>query len=164
MTCALKRALFIVLLSFPAVSFSEVPAGTVCLGKNLAVPLSEHSDRLFLRVGSSEEIYFKRPYNGPRIVATGLDITADHQVTVFFDGKPAQSWKLSFQEMKTASVLIWRAKGSWRMEPNEVSSCTHLGRLLGAHNQTLNSDCRGVPREDRKPSRGSRLANRWART
>ena len=31
-----------------------------------------------------------------------------------------------------------------------------------AHNMSLNSDCRGVPREKHKLSRGSRLANRWA--
>lgn len=97
--------------------------GTVCLGKNLALPYEEHTDRLHLRIDDSPNIYFAYPYSGPRVIAQNLDLYKDHLVKVYFDGQVAQSWKLNFSELKTNSVLVWRAPGAWRMEPNEASLC-----------------------------------------
>jgi len=105
------------------VAISNELKGTVCLGKNLAKSSGEHSTRLYLKVGNSKNIYFMRPYNGPEAVVKNLDINKDHMVYVYFDNRIVQSWELNFSNLKTASVLIWRASGSWRMEPNEASSC-----------------------------------------
>lgn len=116
-----------VLLCFVMACANSVSAnditGIVCLGKNLALPYEEHTDRLYLRIDDSAPIHFLRPYSGPRVVARNLDFRKDHLVKVYFDGQVAQSWKLNFSELRTNSVLVWRAPGSWRMESNDVSSC-----------------------------------------
>lgn len=103
--------------------FSSEQMGTVCLGKNLSKVSSEHSDRLYIKIGDSSRIYFLRPYSGPGIVLKNLDIKKDFSVSIFFDDEVTQSWKLNFSKLKTESVLIWRSAGSWRMEPNKVSTC-----------------------------------------
>ncbi len=115
--------LFLLLISFISVASSNEVNGTVCLGKNLAKPLDEHSERLYLTIDDSPRIYFVRPFAGPRIVAQNLNIKDDHTVKVYFDDKVVRSWKLNFSKLKTTNVLIWRAPGSWRMELNEASSC-----------------------------------------
>lgn len=111
------------LLSFSYKAFSNEQKGIVCLGQNLAKAASEHSNRLYLKVGDSEKIYFVDPYNGPRITLKNLDLQKAHTVKVFYDDQVVQSWKLNFVELKTESVLIWRASGSWRMEPYDASLC-----------------------------------------
>ena len=119
----LKVLLLIILVLFLDTAQSSELKGMICLGKNLAKPLSEHSERLYLKVNDSPNIYFVRPYSEPKIIALNLDIQKDHIVKVYFDNKVVQSWKLNFLKLKTNSVLIWRATGSWRMEPNDASSC-----------------------------------------
>ena len=119
----LKISLLIFLMSLTTFSFSDDRKGTVCLGKNLAKPLSEHSNRLYLTVNNSKKIYFLRPYRGPKMVFNNLDLSKVHTINIYFDDKITQSWKLNFSKLKTNSVLIWRAPGSWRMESNEASSC-----------------------------------------
>jgi hypothetical protein len=118
-----RIALLITLTSLTNIASSTEVNGTVCLGENLAKPLDEHSDRLYLKIDDSPRIYFARPYRGPRVVAQNLNIQKDHMVQVYFDNQLVRSWKLNFSKMKTGSVVVWRASGSWRMEPNEVTSC-----------------------------------------
>ena len=107
--------LFLILLTTPVDANEHF--GKIYFGKNLAKPLSEHTDRLYLTVDDSEKLYFDRTHPGP--VATNLDVNADHMVNVYFDGKITQSWILNFGKLKTHSVVIWRSSGSWRMEPLE---------------------------------------------
>ena len=118
------RLLFLIILAlFSNIALSSELKGTVCLGINLAKPASEHSERLYLKINNSPNIYFVEPYSEPRIIAQNLDIQKDHTVKVYFDNKVVQSWKLNFSKQKANSVLIWRAVGSWRMDPNDASSC-----------------------------------------
>jgi hypothetical protein len=118
-----RIALLFLLMSVTSVASSNEVKGTLCLGENLAKPLDEHTDRLYLRIDDSPRIYFVRPFIRPRVIAQNLDIHKDYMVRVYFDNKEAQSWKLNFSKLKTNSVLVWRASGAWRMEPNEASSC-----------------------------------------
>jgi hypothetical protein len=118
-----RIALLCLLMSLTNIASSNEMNGTVCLGKNLALPYDEHTDRLYLKIDDSPRIYFVRPYIGPRVVAQNLDIHKDHMVKVYFDNQEVQSWKLNFSKLKTKKVLVWRASGAWRMEANEVSSC-----------------------------------------
>lgn len=97
--------------------------GTVCLGQNLAKPAAEHTKRLYLKVNNSEKIFFNEPYTGPQFVARGLDTSTLHTISVYFDDAIIRSWKLDFTQLKTTSVLIWRAAGSWRMEANDAALC-----------------------------------------
>ncbi len=110
-------------MNFSDIALSNELKGTVCLGKNLAKVSSEHTERLYLKIGDSPKIYFIRPYSGKRVIAKNLDIRKEHAIKIFFDDQIVQSWKLNFLKLKTDSVLIWRASGSWRMEPNKASSC-----------------------------------------
>ncbi len=119
----LRAALLLIFVSSINVASSTELQGTVCLGKNLAKTMSEHSDRLYLKIDDSQNIVFAHPYDGPIVVMQGLDLSKEHMVYVYFDDQIAQSWRLNFSKLKTDSVLIWRAAGSWRMEPNEVSAC-----------------------------------------
>ncbi len=119
----LRAALLVMLVSCINVTASAESQGTVCLGKNLAKTMSEHSDRLYLKIDDSQNIVFARPYDGPIVVVQGLDLSKEHMVYVYFDNQIVQSWRLNFSKLKTDSVLIWRAAGSWRMEPNVASSC-----------------------------------------
>jgi hypothetical protein len=118
-----RATLFIIIVCFINIVSSAESQGTVCLGKNLAKSLSEHSDRLYLKIDDSQKIRFERPYSGPTVVIDNLDLSSDHMVYVYFDDKVVQSWKLDFNKLKTESVLIWRASGSWRMEPYQATSC-----------------------------------------
>lgn len=115
--------LLIILVTSTKIALSNEQKGTVCLGENLAKPAIEHSDRLFLKIDNSPNIYFEYPYIGPGAVLINLDLNKDHKVYVYFDNQVVESWKLNFSKLETDSVLIWRASGSWRMEPNEASSC-----------------------------------------
>ncbi len=114
----IAKLLLILLLVFPAEIFAG-NTGSICFGENLAKPMEEHSDRLYLKIGNSPPLYFNRPQSGP--VLTGLDLNLVYQVKVYFNGNLTASWKLDFKELNTTDVLIWRAAGSWRMEP--VSEC-----------------------------------------
>jgi len=96
-------------------------SGTVCFGKNLAKPSSEHTDRLYLKIDDSEKLYFNRPQNGP--VLANLDINRTHMVKVYFDDQLGKSWTLNYSKLNTQSVIIWRSAGSWRMEPNKAFDC-----------------------------------------
>jgi hypothetical protein len=111
------------MMSSTYVALANEQTGTVCLGKNLAKPISEHTSRLFLKIDNSPKLYFKKPYIEPATVLRNLDLKKKHKVNVYFDNKVVESWTLNFSKLKTKSVLIWRAPGSWRMEPNEASSC-----------------------------------------
>ena len=96
----------------------------VCLGQNLSVALSEHSERLFLTIGNSAPIYFYKPQPPPRIVADGLDRAKPYLVRVHFDGQVVASWYLDFDKLGSDMAYIWRAKGSWRMDPGRTGKCT----------------------------------------
>jgi hypothetical protein len=119
----LRATLFILLVCFINIVSSAELKGTVCLGKNLAKSLSEHSDRLYLKIDNSEKFTFERPYSGPTVVMDNLALNKDYMVYVYFDDEIVQSWELNFSKLQTESVLIWRAAGSWRMESNQASSC-----------------------------------------
>lgn len=119
----LRILTLIFLVIFADIALASELKGTVCLGENLAKPASEHSERLYLKIGNLPNIHFVRPYRGPKIVARNLDIRESHIVKVYFGNKVVKSWALNFSKLKTNSVLIWRATGSWRMEPNNASSC-----------------------------------------
>ena len=99
-------------------------SGTVCLEENLSIVASEHTELLYITIGDSNKIYFKWPYKNPRIVLNNLEINKDYIVKVYYDNKLVTSWKLNFKEIGTNSVVIWRAKASWRMEPIDVSLCS----------------------------------------
>jgi hypothetical protein len=114
-----KLLLLFLLLSSSAVANDRV--GKVCFGKNLAKPLSEHTDRVYLKIDDSDKLYFNRPHNGP--VLAGLDINKNHTVKVYFDNQLVRSWPLNFSEQGSHSVIIWRSAGSWRMEPSDESKC-----------------------------------------
>ena len=108
-----------VLLTSPVLA-SDV-SGKVCFGKNLAKPHSEHTDRLYIKIDDSEKLYFNQPHKGP--VLDNLDLKTDHMAKVYFDDQLALSWKFNFEKLNTRAVVIWRAAGSWRMEPVEGSIC-----------------------------------------
>ncbi len=96
---------------------------SVCLGRNLSVAFSEHTERLYLKIGDSPKIFFYKPHDPPRIVATGLDRKKRHLVKVFFDDQVVQSWYLDFEKLGNNMANIWRAKGAWRMEPSHTNRC-----------------------------------------
>ncbi len=97
---------------------------SVCLGLNMSVAASEHSERLYLRIGESPRIYFDKPKKAPRIIADGLDRKKRYIVKVYFDDKVVQSWPLEYSKYKSSMVYIWRAKGSWQMEQSHTGKCT----------------------------------------
>ena len=105
------------LLIFSTSVIANDNVGKVFFGENLAIPLSEHTDRLYIKINDSEKLYFNRKHEGP--VLENLDLSKDHMVKVYFDDKIAQSWILNFSKLKTQSVIIWRSAGSWRMDPSE---------------------------------------------
>ena len=102
---------------------STEQTGTVCLGSNYAKPLAEHTKRLYLKVNDSSKIYFLESNQPPRIVIEGLTLGSTHTVYVYFDNKLRESWKLNFGKLGSHAALIWRAGGSWRMEPIDPTSC-----------------------------------------
>lgn len=102
----------LLILSTPVLAGDDL--GKVFFGKNFAKPASEHTDRLYLQLNDSEKLYFNKKHNGP--VLDNLDTNKDHTVKVYFDNKLVTSWKLNFSKLKTPSVIIWRASGSWRMD------------------------------------------------
>jgi hypothetical protein len=89
--------------------------GNVYFGENHAKIFSEHTDRLYLKIDDSANLYFNRHHSGP--VINRLDINTDHMVKVYFDDQICHSWKLNFSKLNTHSVIIRRSPGSWRMEP-----------------------------------------------
>jgi hypothetical protein len=115
-----KYMLLLWMLVADPVLASDV-SGKVCFGKNLAKPLSEHTDRLYIRIDDSEKLFFNRPHTGP--VLNNLDLTTDHIAKVYFDDQLAQSWKFNFEKLNAQTVVIWRAAGSWRMEPVVGARC-----------------------------------------
>ncbi len=119
----LRNALAVILLSNLHVSRANEMTGSVCLGKNLAKPLAEHTNRLHLRIDDSPPVHFVSPYTGPVFAARGLDLQKSHIVKIYFDSELVESWMLNFQELESSAVLIWRAAGSWRMEPIDAASC-----------------------------------------
>lgn len=115
------RILPLLLIAVSTIVVAEDKSGSVCFGKNLAKPASEHTDRLYLRIDDSTKLYFNHPHRGP--VLSGLDLDVVHKVEVYFDDQLAQSWIMDFRKLNTKSVLIWRAAGSWRMDTIEASKC-----------------------------------------
>ena len=118
------RAIFMALVCCLSTSAkSAEQTGIVCLGENLAIPLDEHTQRLYLKIDDSPKIYFLSSFNPPLIVVEGLDLKSSHNIYVFFEGKIAQSWKLNFRQLGAKAALIWRSAGSWRMEPIDAGLC-----------------------------------------
>ena len=119
----IRISILILLLNVSMNALSEEPGGSVCLGKNLSIVASDHSDRLYITVGDSPRIYFDRASDGPKLVVQHLDLDKSHVIKVHFDGEVVESWKLNFATLATDTVLVWRAKGSWRMEPIRLEQC-----------------------------------------
>jgi hypothetical protein len=117
----MKMHLLLLFLLFSTSAVAGGKLGTVCFGKNLAKPYSEHTDRIYIKIDNSDMLYFNRPSEGA--VLTGLDINKNHMVKVYFDNQLVRSWPLSFSDLGSYSVIIWRSSGSWRMEPSDESKC-----------------------------------------
>lgn len=115
---------FLILAFFFALpALCEETTGTICLGSNLAKPFDEQTNRVYLRINNSEKIFFIRPYSGPRVIASHLDLTHDHSVKVYFDDQVVQSWTVNFEKLNSAGINIWRAPGSWRSESINPNEC-----------------------------------------
>jgi hypothetical protein len=112
--------LLILLLASASVD-AEKYTGSVCFGANLAKPISEHTDRLYLKINESKKLYFNRKYKGPALKNLNLD--TKHMVKVYFDDQITTSWPLDFKILNTNSVLIWRSAGSWRMDSIKTIKC-----------------------------------------
>ncbi len=115
------RYLLILLTLFSAAIMAANNEGTVCFGQNYAKPFDEHTDRLYLKINDSEKLYFNDLLEKP--VQKNLDINRNHLVKVYFDNQIASTWILNFAKLNTQSVVIWRAAGSWRMDPVDRSIC-----------------------------------------
>ncbi len=63
----------------------------VCPGLNLSVAYTEHSERLYIRIGDSPPIYFYKPDKPPKIIANGLDKNKKYIIRVYFDNKVVRS-------------------------------------------------------------------------
>jgi hypothetical protein len=113
--------IFIVFFSYSV--FAQEKMGTICLGKNLAFPADEHTNRLYLTIDNSEKIYFIYPYAGPRIISENLNLVNDHYIKVYFDGAVAQSWKVNFTKSKTIGFIVHRTPGAWHSEPIDPLQC-----------------------------------------
>lgn len=114
----IKQLIFILILFSTSVLAND-NTGRLFFGKNLAKPLDEHTDRIYLKIDDSEKLYFNRKHEGP--ILENLDCNQDHIVKVYYNDKIAQSWILNFSKLKTHNVIIWRSSGSWRMETLEDS-------------------------------------------
>ena len=102
--------------------------GYVCFGKNMAKPLSEHSELLTIQIGESQRFQFNDPtqppsQRRPRRILEGLDVNERHIVRVFFDGKQFTSWWIDFTKLGSNGAIIWRGAGAWKMEPAIEPSC-----------------------------------------
>ncbi|WP_027362399.1 hypothetical protein [Desulfospira joergensenii] len=111
----MKKYIIFIAILFSASVWANDNVGKVYFGENLAKTLSEHTDRLYLKIDDSENLYFNRQHSGP--VIGNLNIHTDHMVKVYFDDQICESWKLNFSKLKTQAVIIRRLPGSWRMEP-----------------------------------------------
>lgn len=96
------------------------PGGFACLGKNNA---KVHAERVYLRIDDSQEIYFGARESKPPIVAKALSLNDDHQVKVYLDDQLVRSWSLSFAQLGSSGVLLWRSAGGWQMEPISEELC-----------------------------------------
>jgi hypothetical protein len=97
--------------------------GSVCLGPNLAK--ANHADwisRLAVKVGADGPFDF---VGVPKLVVQGLPLDKAQRVQVLYDGKVIESWTLRFEarDGDAPRVMIWRAAGSWRMEPTAPDRC-----------------------------------------
>lgn len=119
----MKYILFFWLLSVSSFTYSAEVLGKVCFGKNLGKASSEYSDLLRIQIGQSEKISFNQKLKKPFLALSGLDLNKTHMVKVYFDDKVGMSWPLNFNKLNTATVLIWRAAGSWRMEVVGDETC-----------------------------------------
>lgn len=113
-------ALFLAIGSTASVS---ADTGGVCLGPNLTKALELPRERLFITIDNSEPLYFDSQNSQPHLVLDGLSLDSPHMVKVHFDGQIVKSWVLDFKKLGTPLVLIWRAAGSWRMEPVTADRC-----------------------------------------
>lgn len=118
----IKTLLLATLIYLPNVSMANELHGTVCLGKNLSIIASDHSNRLYLNIDGLAKFHFDKPFEAPKIVEENLDVNKEHTVYVYYDNEVVDSWPLNFSKLKTSSVLIWRAKGAWHMAPNKIKT------------------------------------------
>ena len=102
----MRTMVLIGLFLFTQGAWADETGGMVCLGRNLAKPASEHTERLYLRVDGSPKISFSIPYRGPVVVADDLDPGREHHVTVYFDDSAVQSWKLDFERLQTDCLRV----------------------------------------------------------
>jgi hypothetical protein len=119
----MNRYFLLLLLFISPTIFAHSTKGTMCLDRNLAKPFEEKTNRLYLKINDSEKIYFIRPYIGPRIIATNLDLELDHSVKVYFDDQVVVSWKVNFTKLDTTGINIWRSGGAWHADPIDPQKC-----------------------------------------
>jgi hypothetical protein len=117
----MEKHILLLFFLFSTSAFASENLGKVCFGKNLAKPYSEHTDRVYLKIDDSDKLYFNGPNDEPAL--EDLDINKNHMVKVYFDNHLVRSWQLNFSKIGSHSVIIWRAAGSWRMEPADESKC-----------------------------------------
>lgn len=117
------KYIFILLVFISSCVLSNEKTGTICLGENLSKPFVDQTNRLYLRINGSKKIYFRRPYEGPIIVANQLNLQTDHLIKVYFDDEIVQSWTVNFEKLNATGVNIWRGPGAWRSDVIDPSEC-----------------------------------------
>jgi hypothetical protein len=97
--------------------------GSVYLGPFLSVIWYEPSKKPYLTIGEFGPFKFENDGQISKLIIDDLDLGQIYKVKVHYDKKVVESWDLNFDKIKSDIVCIWRAKGSWRMEPYEKSRC-----------------------------------------
>lgn len=127
MLSQIQTNIFLTLLLLLFIGLSQANAseakGVICLGENLAIDLSEHTSRLHMQIDDSDIFYFSNPYKGPRLVATELNINKLHYFLIYFDKKLVSSLLVDFSKTQSNAVLIWRAKGAWKIKSTHNKLC-----------------------------------------
>lgn len=112
----MKNTFLLIMFLVFATSVGASPnTGSVYLGKNLSKSLSEHTDRLYITIDNSPQIYFNTSSTEP--VMENLNLDQNHIVRIFFDDQQVESWIFNFSQLNTKAIIIWRSAGAWRMEP-----------------------------------------------
>lgn len=114
------KYLTIIFILISSAAIADENYGKVCFGRNLAKPANEHLKSLYLTIGNSGKLFFNNKYDQP--ILDKLDLTKEHNVKVFLEGKVVASWVLNYSDLKSNTALIWRSPGAWRMEkaPNNL--------------------------------------------
>jgi hypothetical protein len=114
--------IFIFFSISPFISFAE-EKGSVYLGPFLSVVYYKPGTMPYLTIGDYGPFRFENKDQISKPVTDELDLKIIYKVKVHYDGEVVSSWDLNFDKFGDSKVCIWRAKGSWRMEPMENSKC-----------------------------------------